>query len=623
MSRDLPFRSWWRPAGSSRAALAFVLAVTAAAYARVLGGEFVFDDASLFLPGSGILNGASFVRDTVTRGWYTQERPLTTLTFAVQYALSGANAWAFHLTNLVMHLACVCLVHRLTTVVCRGAGIPPERVAIIVAALFALHPMQSQSVAYVSQRAEVLASLLYVAALLLIIDPLFHQRRLAARTAALALFVLALGAKTVAITLPAAVLLLAVAEAPGRRWRDRLFTVAPFFGVAAVVAASRLLMLGSHGDAGFNVVGGITPFRYLLAQITTIPRYIRLLVVPAGQTIHHDIPLPRSPFNADVLVSAGTLGCMIGIATFLAIRSRGGNRPRSRIVAVGIAWFFVLLAPTSSFVALKDLAMEHRVYLACWGLFLAAGVGLDSIFQNASKRGRLVVASAVGVMLVALAVTLYTRNAVWESQLALWSDAAAKAPNVARPWAGLAGALREAGDRTGALRSYERALALGDISVPRHETLGNIASMLLEEGRHDEAIPLLSEALELKPGEPGILASLAVAHARMGDRLRAEEYARAGVAAAPTLADSHRTLGGVLGQAGDYAGALAEFAAAAELAPTDLEHVFNVALALQKLGRRDEACKQLSRCANTPDERVRAHAHELGQHLRCTSGVVR
>jgi protein O-mannosyl-transferase len=620
MSRDLPFRSWRRPAGSSRAALALVLAVTAAAYARVLGGEFVFDDASLFLPGSGILNGASFVRDTLTRGWYTLERPLTDLSFAVQYALSGANTWAFHFTNLVLHLACVCLVHRLTTVVCRGAGIPPERVAIFVAALFALHPMQSQSVAYVSQRAEVMASLLYVAAVLLIIDPLFQQRRLAARTAALVVFVLALGAKTIAITLPAAVLLLVASEAPGRRWRDRLFTVAPFFGVAAVVAASRLLMLESHGDVGFNVGGGITPFRYLLAQITTIPRYVRLLVFPAGQTIHHDIPLPRSPFDAGVLLSAGVLGCMIGIATFLAIRSRGGNHPRSRITAIGIAWFFVLLAPTSSFVPLKDLAMEHRVYLACWGLFLAAGVGLDWIVQNISNRGRLVVTSAVGVMLLTLAVTLYARNAVWESQRALWSDAAAKAPNVARPWAGLAGALRDEGDRAGALQSYQRALALGDVSVPRHETLGNIASMLLEKGRDHEAISLLREALELKPGEPGILASLALAHLRVGEGLRAEEYARAGVAAAPMLADSHRTLGGVLGQTGDYAGALAEFSAAAALAPNELEHVFNIALALERLSRRDEACAQLRRCAETRDERIRARASQLGQRLQCTTG---
>jgi protein O-mannosyl-transferase len=603
------------------AAFAAILAATLAAYWRVLTGEFVLDDVEILRHENGMTQLATFLENLVG-GWLTRERPLTELTFALQYALWGADPLPFHVVNIALHLANVALVFELTRRVCRTTGVGTAGTPLIASAFFALHPIQSQAVAYIWQRAELLASFFLLASVLLLLsasDEDRHPRAL--RVAALACFVLGVSAKTVAITAPLAFVLLAFASRRESPW-VRFHSFVPFLVTLGAFVAVRLHSFGSRADVGFNVTGGITPLKYFATQLTVIPLYLRLLVFPRGQTVHHDVPLRTSLLDPHVLVASAALLAVAALAMFLAIRSRDSNHPRSRLAAIGVGWFFLLLAPSSSIVPLKDLVMEHRVYLAAWGPFLCAALAVDATLER-TRRHLPTSAQIVGVLVVAvtagLAVTMNARNSVWESRLALWSDAVKKAPNVARPWSGLGDALLRSGDSAGALRCYRRALECDDLTVPRHETLGNIASLMLQEGRVHEAIRLLEQAQETKPDDPALLGSLAYAHLALSDLTSAERYARRAVQVAPMWADPHRTLGGILGTKGDFAGAVVEFRETARLAPDELDNVYNLALATARAGDRAEACRLLGRSATSSNPPLQERAAVLHKELGCSA----
>jgi protein O-mannosyl-transferase len=607
--------SFPRPDG---AVLAGILLVTCGAYWRVLGGDFVFDDVEILRHESQIIDLTRFLQGLFDGGWLTRERPLTELTFALQYAVSGADPRPYHTVNVLLHLANAALVFFLTSRLWRSSGIATWWGPLGVAALFAVHPIQSQAVSYVWQRAELLASLFQLSTILLLLKASDESARpRLVRLGALACYLLGAAAKTVALTAPLAFVLVSLAV-PRRDWRSRAVSLIPFVVVLAALAGARILTFESRADVGFHVTGGITPLRYLATQLTVIPLYLRLLAFPVGQTVHHDVTLRASLLEPYVVACAAALLALVLLAGFLAYRSRDGQHARSRLAAVGIGWFFLLLAPTSSIVPLKDLMMEHRVYLAAWGLFLGAALAANWVAGQSSvvvtRAGRL---AFLGT-LAALVVALHQRNAAWENAHALWSDAVAKAPNTARPWAALGDALERRGDSTGAFRCYQRALEIDDLSVPRHETLGNLAGLLLSQGRTLEALTMLDGALATKPADAALLGSTAHAYLALGDLPRAEAFARRAVAVAPEWADSHRTLGGILGSKGDYGSAAAEFAVAARLSPHELDNVYNLALATSRLGNAEDACRLLLRCASSNSLPLQRRADALRMELRCS-----
>jgi hypothetical protein len=190
--------------------------------------------------------------------------------------------------NLALHLATVLIVGALALRVATLAGAErPRRIALAVAGLFAVHPLQSQAVSYVSQRAEVLASALYAATLLLLLapEPGEGRGRAALPAAALVTFALGLAAKPIVLSLPAAYLAIRAAATPGgpRGSRRDLAAVAAIGVAAGAFGAALLFALRGRPDAGF-AVAGTTPWMYLLTQLRAVVVYLRLLAWPAGQS---------------------------------------------------------------------------------------------------------------------------------------------------------------------------------------------------------------------------------------------------------------------------------------------------------------------------------------------------
>ncbi len=542
--------AWW---------LAAPLLLAVAAYARVLDGEFVFDDLTSVV-------GDPAVRDLggALRGFLpallSGRRPVTLLTFALDHAVGGLHPRAFHVTNLLIHLGVTALAFLLVRAALRLAGATrPTGLAVAVAGLFALHPLQSQAVSYVVQRAEALAAGCYLATLLFL---LAAERRgptargVAAYGAAFATFVLGLGAKATLVTLPAAWLLLAGAlpTAEARRalasWPRRLLLLVPFLAVEAAFVHRTLTRIEGSTDAGF-AVPGLPAGTYVLTQCRVLLTYLRLLWWPAGQSADWAFPTSRSLAEPGVVMAGlallALLAATVALWRWARLQPAGGaDGVAGRAIAFGVAWFFVVLAATS-LVPREDVLVEHRVYLASLGIFMAASVAAERALSRywlaglqRRRAALLLVAAAWGV----LAMALHRRNAVWESALALWGNAVEQAPHKPRARFGLGNALLARGDHEGAIAQYRSALAAvrPDAPVAEAPLQQNLGAALVRSGRPAEALAPLRRALELDPSSADAAVGLAVAALAAGDLAAAEDAAVLTLALAPGNALALRVL---------------------------------------------------------------------------------
>jgi tetratricopeptide (TPR) repeat protein len=315
---------------------------------------------------------------------------------------------------------------------------------------------------------------------------------------------LALGSKETAVALPI-VALACDAWLFGRDgWRRRLVRVyIPVLAVLAIGAAVRLrsLMAAEHAiDRG--------PVDNLLTQAIVTWRYVRLLISPVGQTIMHDVRFVSSAWDPVALAATAAWGA----ALFLAIRARR----RYPLVAVGVVWFLAALAPSSSFIPLKEGMAEHRAYLAMPGLILAGASVLGPTLA-ASITARM---AAVLVLAVCSWLT-FERNVVWNDATVLWAEAADRSPSMWEPHYAYGDALREAEQCEAAVTEYQIVLRFN----PSHrDTLVNLGICYGKLGRYREAEASFKRLLAVDPGFVRAytnLAALAVARHEYDD---AREY---------------------------------------------------------------------------------------------------
>lgn len=608
-------------------ALLLPLALGALSYARVLHGEFQFDDRPSVEQNPAVRAPALLSARPLLNG---DARPLTDLTFALDYALGRLDPFGYHLVNLLLHLGVVVLLHRLSLALLRRAGAASaEGTALAAAGIFAVHPLASQAVSYVSQRAEVLASLFYAGGLLLLLQADRRGRSVggvAVWAGAFAAYLAGLHAKAVAVTLPAAWILVALAlprgeAAPVRRGGRALLQVAPFLAVAALFAARTMGALRGRSDAGLDVPG-VPPGSYALTQLRVVLRYLRLLAWPAGQNLDHQVAV-SSGLDGATLAAALVLGLLLAGAALLVVRARAWaipDRAAARLGLFGLAWFLLVLSPTSSLVPLADLMEEHRAYLASWGPILALAVGGERLLFHLAPRWRRALAlAAVGAAWLALALALHARNAVWESRRALWTDVSRRSPGKVRAYVNLGHALAGEGALDEAVEAYRRALSMPpDPTATRSEILRNLGAALATLGSTAEAEQVLRQSLADDPRNPELWNNLAICLLDLDRPAEAEEAVRRALEVSPHLGQAQNTLGEVLLRRGDLEGARASFERAVALDPDVALRHHNLAVALHRLGRAGEACQAAGRAlAAERSPRGREEALELLSNLGC------
>ena len=607
------------------AALAGLLLATAVAYAPGLHADFVFDDSLTVETNLGIRNLGNFLRPDFWTKALRSVRVVTDFTFALNYAAGTLDPFPYHATNLAIHLAVVLLACAFTRKVIALSGSSQlDPLSFAVVALFALHPLQTQAVEYVSQRSELLASGFYLGSLMLLLAAERRRLRwtgLAWYLVGFAAFVLALAAKVNAMTLPFAYLLMGMLPsraafpnklAPSRR---RVALAAPLFVYAVVVVLRTLPTMRSPDDgldtAGFNVPS-LPAGRYFLTQWHVLVTYLRLIFWPAGQNLDWDFPFARGLGDPTVLLCGLLLaGLLLGAAyLFRRCRSRDDQAAATgRTAAFGVVWFYLVISPTSSIVPLADVVMEHRLYLPCWGIFLAVMVGPGyTLGRLASPRANRLAATLLLLLCGWLATLTSARVSLWRSKITLWSDVVAKSPRKARAHLGLGDSYRASGQTQRALNELTTALKLaGDAPAwTRARIYERLGGLYLSQGRTEDSIAAVQAGLAVRPEHSGLLGTLAMARLQRDELALAEEAAEKSVATSKRPAGSLLVLGIVRARMGNWQGASAAFAEAVKEDPDLLQARLGLAELYRVQGRGEQACDVLHAGHQPRDPTVRA-----------------
>jgi hypothetical protein len=409
--------------------------------------------------------------------------PLYVLSYAIDWAMFGNDPTGFHVVNLLFHIADAGLVYLLLM----RLGERPA-LAFGVALVWAVHPVQVESVAWISERKNVLSTLFFLLAVIAYVRFSDHPRP---RTyaAIFVLYVCGMLTKINVIVLPAVMLTYELAYRARLRRRDVLVTL-PLFAVAAFLAWVNLHGNTSHGASYHGGSLWVT----LRTSATVIPRYLRLIVAPFGLSSFYYTPLRPSWLDLDVLGSAILIVGLLGAAGVLAWR-----RHQS---AFWILWFFVTLSPMLNIVPFPALMADRYLYIPLVGPLVLIAWGIDAAVRRMPALGRAVPAVVGAVALACVALTI-ARVPAFHDELSLWADWALRTAYITsdRPY-GPAPRPRE-------LQLLHDALAKDEDSGVLHNNLGGIA---FEENRMPDALAELSRAYQLEPRNPAIVLNLGRAY---------------------------------------------------------------------------------------------------------------
>ncbi len=427
-------------------ALLFAGALIAAfaVYAPSMNGDFVFDDRGLPM----------FYTNAVAqplRVWLGA-RPLLMATFYFSFHTSGLETNGYHALNVMLHAACALLVFFAIRRLLEWSGADQQKrtgVSIFGAALFLLHPVQTEAVSYIASRSETLSVLLFLAAF----NVFLYRRRVEVdvKTTALILFLYAcaMSCKEHTAMLPAVLLLTDYFFNPGfsftgirKNWK--LYVPIAVAGLAGIFYFSTYIVAGSNLGFGLK---NLTAYDYLLTEFRAVFVYLRLFLLPYGQSVDYDFPISHSLLDQGAGIYGAALLLLIGAAIYF--------RKRFPLASYGFLVALVLLAPTSSIVPIKDPLVERRLYLPFIGMALMAA---EAALRIPWKRERLY-ALLAGICVV-FAILTYQRNGKWTGMEALWQDVVSKEPRNARALMGLADAYALRGQCGEAIPYFVRAARL-------------------------------------------------------------------------------------------------------------------------------------------------------------------
>ena len=468
------------------------------AYWRALRGPFVFDD--LYLPFADPLANRYPVSV-----WLRGTRPVVMLTYWANYHWLRLAPFSYHLVNLLFHITAGTLVYAITVKLLRKAGTEDKHgrpLALFAAALFLLHPVQTEAVAYVAARPETISAVLVYGGFALYLCGRDGGLSFLRSSSILGLFVLACFSKEHALALPAVCWITEViwpVESIEAQRRNRRFHAA-LIGVAAAlaIALTKTVILRAS-SAGFHLPE-LRWYEYLFTQGRAVWIYLRLFLIPMGQNADYDFPVSRTILDRGAIVGMAAMALLVAVAVLV--------RRRRPLAAYGFLIFCALLAPTSSFVPIADLVVERRLYVPSIGLLLVLSDALRGWPWN-----RRVLAAGLVLVLAAAAVQTYRRNEVWSSALALWEDTARKSPAKFRPRFQLAYAYTQAGRCSEGIEEYRRAARLG----PKDYRLLTDSALAYEcAGRSDQALSVLREAAAMNR-TAHVYSLIGVIHAKRGD----------------------------------------------------------------------------------------------------------
>jgi len=488
---------------------------------------------------------------SLTSGLTVEGRPLINLSLAINYALGGYNVWGYHALNLTVHilagLTLLGIVRRtlLQRALRERFGAAANELALASAILWTVHPLQTESVTYIIQRAESITGLFYLLTLYCFIRSAGSQRpRLWYGLSATAC-ALGMASKEMMVTAPLMVLLYDRAfisdsfwEAWRRRWRVYVALASTWVLLGLVLALG-----GNFATALKNARHtGVTWCEYLETEPGVILYYLRSSVWPAPLSLLHGWPIART--WTSILPTTVVVLILLGLVAW-AWRTHP-------VCGFAGTWFFLILAPTSSVIPLFDPLCEHRMYLALAAVVSLVVLGFYSLMGRRSLAVFAVIAIGLGVLTyrrnqdyrmnphyslgVALQKAGRTQEAIRQFEQALPS-----APEDAWLHYNFAVALMGSARPQEAIAQYEQALRINPDFAEAHN---NLAVTVAQAGRMQEAIGQYEQALRIKPDFAEAHNNLAIALEKVGCVPEAIEHWEQALRIKPDYAEAHSNLGG-------------------------------------------------------------------------------
>ncbi|HEY6000287.1 MAG TPA: tetratricopeptide repeat protein [bacterium] len=540
------------------AAVAAVLALAVAGVYRHAGGfAFVFDDGGFILGNPRVTGGLSVesARWALTATYTANWHPLTWLSHLLDVSLFGLRPGPPHLVNVVIHAVNTVLVllvlRRLTGTLWPGA---------FAAALFGVHPLHVESVAWVSERKDVLSALLWLLATAAYVR--YAARRSVARYLLVCLlFALGLAAKAMVVTLPAVLLLLdfwplgrlGPAARGGGRWRAPLLEKVPLL---AISAAGSLLAIFAQRDSGALASGEVYRLAWRAANAAiSYAVYLGKTLWPAGLAAYYSFRLEAPPAS-ETAAAALLLLCLSAAALALARRAPW--------LAAGWGWYLVTLLPVIGLIQVGGQARADRyLYLPMIGLAIVAAWGAPALAARL-HRAPTALAAPAAVALLALAAAGSLQAGYWRSNETLFRHALAVTRDNWLAHSFLGAEARKRGDAQAAVAHYREAVRGNTASADMRYNLG---LALAEAGLTAEAISELRMALHLNPAKAEATLLLARSLALAGDVPAALATFRAAARLMPDRADVWNDLGNAAFRFGALPEAEAAFSQAVRLQP--------------------------------------------------------
>lgn len=548
--------------------------MTVVAYSPALSGGFIWDD-DFYITRNPLLTAP----DGLRRIWFSLESPsqyfpLVYTTFRIERGLWGLNPAGYHWVNLLLHVANALVLWRLLVRLKVPGG-------WLAAAIFALHPVQVESVAWITERKNVLMGFFFLLTLhawLTFVEARTGRRRLI-YVLALILYALALSAKTTACTLPVALLLILWLEKRHIDYR-RILQIVPFVvlgvGMGLVAVWWERYHQGTRG-----ALFALGPIERVLIASRGIWFYLSKLVWPSNISFFY----PKwhisqaDPFAYVWLIAT----VLLGIAIYC------GRRFTGRGVEVATLFFVSTLGPVLGFIMLYTFrytfVADHYQYLASIGVFALIAAGITRLAEAVKYTRRLVWVGACGVPLL-LGVLSWRQSATYRDPETLWHTTIARNSKCEPCYNNLGLLLVRKGQVDQAIGFYDKA---SEINPGDPEPQSNLGYAFLVKGQVDEAINRCQKALEIDP-------QLAQAHHILGDAYLSKNdfdqaiasYQRA-LRIQPDDVTAHDNLGISLSAVGRTKEALQQFREAVEIDPNSAEAHYNLGYLLVRMGQQEEA----------------------------------
>ena len=650
----------------------FLAAIVWIAFGRALGNGFVdYDDVEYVYDNPKITSGLSFngIQWAFTHVHAANWHPLTTISHMLDCQLYGLQPWGHHLTNILLHAtgAILLFLALLKLTVGEAVGFPRDANSVpysqrrrakgeassvlatvidrryslwasaFVAALFAIHPLRVESVAWVSERKDVLSGVFFMLTLLAYARYVRKDRhRTGAYLLVIVLFALGLMCKPTLVTLPFVLLLLDYwplgrmqsgksegqrdqrSEVRGRTSEFQRFSFSAFQNVRLLVVEKIPLFLLSAASCVATVLAqkqalekslNLTLVERVSNAVVSYVAYLSQMFYPEHLAVLYPY---RNLTLAEALVSLLFLG-IVSVIFFLW-------RRRYPFLLVGWLWYLGMLVPMIGLVQVGAQTRADRyTYLPQIGLYILATWGAVELFAR-WRAGRKILAVAALLVIVALAACTYRDTSYWENSETLWKHAIANTsnnyiahynlgvvflrkaqsaaalvefqkalqinPDYADVEMNLGVVLQRSGDLDGAIRHTQKALQI-DPDSP--EALYNLGNLLLQRGHPDEGITYYRKALAIKPDYPEAHTNLGAALAQKGELDQAITEFDEALRLRPKYAEAHTDLGNALSSQRRFDEAIPHYVEALRLNPNSPETHYNLGDTLLQLGRREEA----------------------------------